>query len=1050
MIDIPVYKPWENPECAGLNRLPARATLFPFQSEKAALTCDRNRSSQVLSLNGAWDFCLVGHPDKAQADFVRPDFKPGTGWSRIAVPGNWTTQGFDRPHYTNVQMPFSHEPPTVPAANPTGLYRTEVLIPRSWRGKRVVIHFGGVESVLCLYVNGRAVGLSKDSRLPAEFDLTEFVEPGKCAVIAAMVIRWSDASFIEDQDHWWMAGIYREVYLYATGKTHIEDVFARGDLDDDCKTGMLNVVARLGASAQPEPGWRFVAQLYDAEGRPALKTPLSADVTVTNQGHTWPRMEVHLSGALRRPRLWSSEDAYLYTLVMSLHNPKGRAVEHTGCRVGFRRVEVKDRALLINGRPVLMRGVNRHDHHGRTGKTVDRETYLKDILLMKRFNINAVRTAHYPNDPMWYDLCDEYGIYLIDEANVEAHDHIYQICRDKRYAHAFLDRGMRMVQRDKNHPSAILWSLGNESGYGPNHDAMAGWIRGFDPSRPLHYEGGISINQSGLTWDDGLRVTDIVCPMYPSIDAIVQWAKTTTGNRPLIMCEYSHAMGNSNGNLAEYWDAIESHRGLQGGFIWDWVDQGLLKTDAQGREYWAYGGDFGDEPNDANFCINGLVGPDRAPHPAMWEFKKLIQPVSVRAVSLQEGAFEVCNKQDFADLRGLRGHWELLVDGVAVQTGKLPVLKTAPGASEVVRLNYGPPVMAPGQECGLRIRFVTARETAWAPAGHEVAWDEFAMPFKGRGRRVAVRSRAGLAVVETSRRIAIGAPQMNLVFDRQSGTLSSWCAGEREMLMSGPRFNVWRAPVDNDGIKLRKEGPRKALVRWREAGLDRVQISTKEMRVARRKDGAVMVHIAQTAMPANTAWGFDLKQVYTVLSTGDVRVEQVVKADERLPDLPRVGVALTLPAGFERFAWYGRGPHESYWDRKRGAALGFWESTVSDQYVPYVMPQEHGNHTDVRWLMLASEDVGMLIVPGAPMECSASHFAAEDLTAATHINEVVPRDEVLVALDVHQRGLGGASCGPDTLPQYRIQPGTFAFSYRLRPFVVGEEDPTLLARQHIR
>ena len=700
MLDISVRKPWENPECVCLNRLPARATLYPFQSEKAALTYNCKKSTRVLSLNGEWDFRLVPHPDATPDAFVEPKFKPGRGWKKITVPSNWTAQGYDKPHYTNVQMPFSHEPPTVPEDNPTGLYRTTVDIPKSWRD-RIVIHFGGVESVLCLYVNGQSVGLSKDSRLPAEFDITDYVTAGKTATIAAVVIRWSDASVIEDQDHWWMAGIYRDVYLYTTGETYIEDVFARGDLGDDYKTGMLNVTARLGLSAQPEAGWCFSAQLFDAAGKTVFKDTLKSEVTVTNVGHTWPRLEVHISETERAPKLWSSESPYLYTLVVSLLKPNGRTVEHTSCRLGFRRVEVKDRELLINGKPVLMRGVNRHDHHETMGKTVDRETCVADILLMKRYNINAVRTAHYPNDPMWYDLCDEYGLFLVDETNLEAHDHIHQICRDKQYAHAFLDRGMRMVQRDKNHPSIIMWSLGNESGYGPNHDAMGGWIRGFDPSRVLHYEGAISINQSGLTWDDGERVTDVICPMYPKIDAIVEWAKTTKGHRPLIMCEYSHAMGNSNGNLAEYWDAIENYHGLQGGFIWDWVDQGLVQKADNGRTHWAYGGDFGDYPNDDNFCINGLIWPDRTPHPAMHEFKHLIQPVVVEAKDLKRGTLTVWNKQDFTDLRGLRGLWEFRVNGVAVQKGRLRVLKTAPGKRETIRLKMKDPALSPGQECHL-------------------------------------------------------------------------------------------------------------------------------------------------------------------------------------------------------------------------------------------------------------------------------------------------------------------------------------------------------------
>jgi beta-galactosidase len=1045
MINIPIQKVWENPEAVGLNRLPARATLLPYQSEKAAL--GQQKSTYYQSLNGQWDFRLVDHPDRVPEDFIQPTITLKRDWKKITVPGNWTTQGFDKPHYTNVQMPFPHDPPTVQEYNPTGCYRTTVDIPKAWRNRRTVIHFGGAESVLQVYVNGHPVGMSKDSRLPAEFDITDFVTPGKTATIAAVVIRWSDASFIEDQDHWWMAGIYRDVYLYSTGQIYIEDVFARGDLEDDFKTGQLDITAKMGISAQPESGWSFSAQLYDAKGKATFKNALTSEVTVSNNGHTWPRFEVHFKHKINRPHLWSSESPHLYRLVVTLHNPKGKAVEHTTCRIGFRRVEVKNRELLINGKPVLMRGVNRHDHHERLGKTVDYQTYLDDIFLMKKFNINAVRTAHYPNDPMWYDLCDEYGIYLIDEANVESHDHIHQICRDKRYAHAFLDRAIRLVHRDKNHPSVIMWSLGNESGYGPNHDAMGGWIRGFDPSRVLHYEGAISRNQSGLTWDDGERVTDIICPMYPTIDSIVEWAQTTQGNRPLIMCEYSHAMGNSNGNLAEYWDAIETHHGLQGGFIWDWVDQGLLKKDEKGTEYWAYGGDYNDHPNDANFCINGLVWPDRTPHPAMYEFKKLIQPVVVTAKDLKTNTFTIHNKQDFTDLNHLRGNWQLLIDGVVTQTGKLPVLKAAPGKTATLRIKIKSTDLKPGQESHLRIYFVTKSDLPWASKGHEVAWDEFALPAKASGRRTTLRSKRGqLTLSETARTATVATDQFSIRFNTQSGALTSLKYHNNEHLLAGPKLNVWRAPTDNDGIKLRPQG-RKPLGKWQSIGLDHLRIKTNNIQIQNRKDGAIIVNVRQSAIPSKVKYGFDFQQIYTILSTGDIHVQNTVKADKRLPDLPRIGVQLVLQPGLEQFGWFGRGPHESYWDRKRGYPIGYYESTVTDQYVPYIMPQEHGNHTDVRWLHLSNPESGLLVVPDNVMECSASHYDANEMTAAHHTNEITPHGETFLNLDVHQRGLGGASCGPDTLEQYRIEPGTFTFSYRIRPYVPSTDNPNELARQ---
>jgi beta-galactosidase len=523
----------------------------------------------------------------------------------------------------------------------------------------------------------------------------------------------------------------RDVYVYSTGKTYLSDVFSSARLEKDNAIGHLDVRIGVGFRDVTEAGWSVSAQLFNDTGRAMITSNNAAEIEVGNQGHTWPRLEARIEKRLK-VKAWSSEDPRLYTLVVGLIDPKGKVVETTSCRVGFRRIEIAGRELLINGKPVLMKGVNRHEHDDVQGKTVTVASMLADIRLMKQFNFNAVRTAHYPTDPRWYDLCDEYGIYVIDEANVESHDHIHQICRDRRYTSAFLDRAIRMVERDKNHPSVILWSLGNESGYGPNHDAMAGWIRGRDGSRPLHYEGAISINQSGLTWESGLRATDIVCPMYPSIDSIVEWAKRKKGERPLIMCEYSHAMGNSNGSLSDYWDAIEQHHGLQGGFIWDWVDQGLRKADDAGNDFWAYGGDFWDEPNDANFCCNGLVWPDRTPHPAMYEFKKIAQPVSISQGRLGRAAIDITNRQDFRDLSWLAGSWEVKVDGKQVDHGTIPTLKTEPGKTERVRLTIDDPDITVGQECFLHIRFVAAKDTSWCEAGHEVAWEQFALPIKGR------------------------------------------------------------------------------------------------------------------------------------------------------------------------------------------------------------------------------------------------------------------------------------------------------------------------------
>jgi beta-galactosidase len=885
----------------------------------------------------------------------------------------------------------------------------------------VVLHFGGAESVLYVYVNGHPVGLSKDSRLAAEFDVTRFLEPGE-NLLAAMVIRWSDGTFLEDQDHWFMAGIHRDVYLYCTGATHIADVFAVGSLDDEYRNGWLKVDAKVGFPDAADEGWRIRVRLLDARGREVIRKPLEQTVPTGGAPYLFRGRRAEFLQEIRAPRQWSSETPYLYRVVVSLIDPDGECREAASCRIGFRKVEIRGRELLVNGRPVLIKGVNRHEHDDTTGKTLTRESMLADIRLMKQFNFNAVRTSHYPNHPLWYELCDEYGLYVVDEANIESHAHLAHLCHEPRFAAAFLDRGMRMVQRDKNHPCIILWSLGNEAGCGANLEALAGWIRGYDPSRPLHYEGALESD-----WYRDHPTTDVICPMYPEIEEIVRWARSGHGDRPLIMCEYSHAMGNSNGSLSDYWKAIESHHGLQGGFIWDWVDQGLRKVDERGREYWAYGGDFGDHPNDGAFCINGLVWPDRTPHPAMFEFKKLAQPVKIEARNLRQGRIRITNRQDFRDLGWLRGSFEVCVEGKVVQKGRLPRLKTAPGEREDLTLPLRKPDLQPGEECFLNVRFHTARDTSWSPRGLEIAWEQLAMPYRAPKRR-APRPEGALEVTQSEARAEISGDAVHLEVDREAGAITSLRFEGRELLISGPRLNVWRAPTDNDGIKAWGHQLGRPLGRWLEAGLQDLRLETVSVRVSRSRDGTASVVIRQRA-----EIGLEHRHAYRVLPWGVIEAENSVRVPAKLADLPRVGVTLVLQPGLDRLTWFGRGPHENYPDRKAGAAVGRYSATVAEMYVPYIVPQEHGGRCDVRWLRLAdAAGAGICIAAPGLLQFSASHFTGEDLFRAHHTNELEPRPEVILNLDGVQRGLGTGSCGPDTLPRYRIRAGTHRFSYRIR------------------
>ncbi len=1046
---------WVHPETVSAGRLPMRATLTPYPDAAKALA--RGTSPWVRSLNGDWRFALVARPEVIPADFAAAGFDEA-GWADLPVPSNWTMHGYDKPHYTNVQMPFAGSPPHVPDENPTGLYRRRFEVPAAWAGRRVVLQVGGAESVLYVWVNGAPVGMGKDSRLPQAFDVTDFVRPGQENLLACAVVKWSDASYVEDQDQWWMGGIHRDVTLSCTGPAYIADVFARGEPDLDFRDGTLSVTCKLGFTGAPKDGWTFEVQLFDGDGQPMLESPVSAPVKAdwsTHNPYRGPLGVVTLSAPVTAPALWSSETPTLYTAVVSLVDAGGEVVEATSCRVGFRRVEIGDRELLINGKAVMIAGMNRHEHDPVRGKAVTREAMIADIRLMKQFNVNAVRTSHYPNDEAWYDLCDELGLYLVDETNLETHAFIHDICADPRYAAQFVERGLRMVERDKNHPSVIVWSLGNESGYGPNHDAMAGWMRGADPSRPLHYEGAtwgwdeaatghprrgvVTTGQSG----GGERASDLICPMYPPIDALVRWAQANDplDRRPMILCEYSHAMGNSNGSLGDYWDAFEAHHGLQGGFIWEWCDHGIAQRTADGRAYFAYGGDFGDTPNDLNFCCDGIVSADRIPHPGLWEFKALAAPVSAAWADAAKGTVEIRSKRDFTDLGDLQATWALEVDGEAVASGSLALPAIAPGACATVMFPMPRLSLRAGQEAFVLLRFALREATAWAPVGHEVAWAQLPLALPIVAAAPAQTRRGGaLSVAEAGDLIRVRGEGFEVSFSRAEGRMRRLVVNNHLLLEAGPRLQVWRAATDNDGIKGWTGQKRKPLGRWREWGLDVPLVFAEPLVTVTASDDVVRVRIEQAASCAAAARAVVHRHDYEVFADGRVRVANVFEVDEALSDLPRLGVTMLAPAGLETLEWFGRGPLENYSDRLRAAWIGRFSGTVSGQYTDYVMPQEHGNKTALRWLSLsglAADGAGVRFTPDSPCEGSASHYTADDLYAATHTTDLKPRPEVIINLDVGHRGLGTASCGPDTLERYRIGPGRHELTFVIEGFEVG-------------
>ena len=932
---------------------------------------------------------------------------------------------FDKPIYTNVQMPWDHIAPEVPKENPTGIYERDFDLPLSWDNKRVVLHLGGFESVAVITVNGVEVGMTKDSRLAAEFDITSVVKRDR-NVMRIAVTKWSDATYIEDQDQWWHGGITRSVKLYATEQVFIEKFATTAGLKADGTTGTLKVEAIIGSiNGKATDGYTLrtsiaeLPQVKSAQLSQTLKkhvapiwTEMTPEMINANRKHfagefwdgnmpesdrialetikqPWPGRIV-LETTIPKIAAWSAETPHLYTLRIELVSPKGTVVEVSQQRIGFRSVVIKGRELLVNGQLIYIYGVNRHDFNRHTGRVLSREDMRQDLLEMKRWNFNAVRTSHYPNDPAFYDLCDELGFYVIDEANIESHAFYDSISNDPRYASAFVERVGRMVQRDMHHPCVIFWSLGNESGRGKNHEAAAAFARALDPSRPLHYEGGINGD-----WRGGHSMTDVVSPMYPSIKAILSYAKSGRQDRPLIMCEYSHAMGNSNGNLKEYWDAIHSTPGLQGGFIWEFWDHGIEQTLADGSKRSAYGGDFGETRHDGNFVCDGMVFPDRTPKPAMHEMKAIASPVAISTTKASTGSFTVTNRQYFKDLGDFEAFWSINRNGEVIDSGKVVLPKIAPQKSAKISIKSKALLKPDGTgERFINFTIVHKHRTDWAPAGHEVGWNQFALP---------------------SRKETISTAKTSELFENAVDD-----AGEIQIPYGvlAPALSLWRAPTDNDRI---------------------AHIATKWERYGVRELERTDCTITETAKSYKlvsewkTSTGFKIKQVQLVTPVaGGYSVKETITVPRQLQDLARVGINFEIDGALSNYTYFGTGANETYPDRKIGR-VHKWVTKVSDQYVPYVRPQENGGHAGVRWFALTnSQGHGVRIDLDKPCQVSATPFRAAQLADATHDVELVPTGNTVVHIDAAHRGVGTASCGPDTLPAYLVSGGTYSFSWTVR------------------
>ncbi len=1009
---------WENQTLIDQNKEKPHATFMVYDRTDDVITDDYSRSPFHQSLNGTWKFRYADRAAERMLDFYRTDLNDNK-WDNIPVPSNWEIQGFGIPIYTNIVYPFPKNPPFVGEDDPVGTYRKSFTVPDSWSGREVILQFGSISGCAFVYLNGQKIGMTKASKTAAEFDITPFLKKGE-NLLAVQVFRWHDGSYLEDQDFWRLSGIERDVFIYALPKLTIWDFFLKPDLDARYANGLFSaeVDLRQFAGNTVKSGTLSV-DILDKNG----KSVFTQQQKVTVGAGAVPT--VKFSGTVTNPLKWSAETPNLYHCILTLKDDKGALLALTGARIGFRKVEIKDAQLMINGVATLVHGVNRHEHHESTGHVIDKASMLQDIRLMKQFNINAVRASHYPNDPLWYKLCDEYGLYLVDEANVEVHgmgaalqgrfDTLVHPAYRADWAPAFMDRFQRLVERDKNHTSVIIWSLGNECGNGiVFHDGYK-WMKQRDPSRPVQFE------QAGEDWN-----TDIVCPMYPGINYMKSYAASDK-KRPFIMCEYSHAMGNSNGNFQEYWDIIMSDKKMQGGFIWDWVDQGLKARNENG-DYWAYGGDLGGLylQNDENFCANGLVAADRSIHPGLYEVKKGYQSILFKAVDPAKGAIEVANHFDFTNLDQFDFKWELVKNGKTASTGSFNVA-LAPHQQKAVQLPI--PAIGSDAEFFLNVYAYAKTGTEMVPAGHEVAREQFKL---GLGDYFILRpeSEGLLQITRDENRLHFKSGNAEGDFDLRNGRFAEFGMENGPHLWQLPEPYFWRAPLDNDF----GNGMPYNMGIWRTAHADK---KVRKVTVGDQSDDGLPISVEYELTGIAVPYTVE----YVIQNDGSVKVTASINLTSRdLPELPRYGMRMQLPGRYGHLTWYGRGPWENYNDRNRASFVGLYDDLVANQYVwNYIRPQESGYKTDVRWLSLTDADGKGLQIEGIQPICfSATDIATEELDPGLtkkqqHPSDLRPHDAVFLHIDLKQRGVGGDnSWGALPHEQYRLLDKQYTYGYVMR------------------
>jgi beta-galactosidase len=1022
---------WQNQHIFNINKEKSHVNVVPYSNMEVARKGDFKKSKFYKSLNGKWKFKYSAKVDERPVEFYKPDFDV-SGWDEIPVPSNWEIEGYGTPIYVNTEYPFDKnpEPPFIKIDNPVGSYRYDFTIPENWDGKNIFLHFGAVKSAAYLWINGEMVGYTQGAKTPSEWDITKYLQKGN-NTLALEVYRWSDGSYLECQDFWRISGIERDVFLYAKNKISISDFFVKSLLTNNYTDGYFNLdVEIINHEHNKQKTKLFIhTQVFDSKGELIFDEKNKITIRKPNQ-----ILSNDFKTVFPDIKKWSAENPNLYKLLISLETKEGEIIDLVSASIGFRSSEIIDGQFCINGKPVLIKGVNRHEHDEFKGHVVDEKTMLEDISLMKLNNINTVRTCHYPDDPRWYELCDIYGLYVIDEANIESHGMGYgkrSLGKDSSWMAAHLDRTQRMFERDKNHPCIITWSLGNEAGNGINFEKTYKWLKDNDNTRPVQYERALREYN-----------TDIYCPMYSSIKSLEEYAKNNT-DRPLIMCEYAHAMGNSVGGLQDYWNTIEKYKMLQGGCIWDWVDQGLAEFDEKGIKYWNYGGDYGPDtiPSSGDFCLNGLVRADRIPNPHLNEVKKVYQNIKIKAIDIENGEFEIFNNFDFTNLNEYIIHYAVKSNSQMISQGKLDKLEIQPENSKVISIDI-PDELFEDKEAEYFAFFSVRSKNrkSLVPAGHEIAYEQFKIPSEKILFKPDNTELYPIDVAEYDTSIEIYGDLFTLRFNKSTGNPDYLSFGDKLIFDNEIKLNFWRVPTLND----ERDGNGKRL--WEQAGLDNLKEIPIEIFVEKRDNGVAKIYIYKSFENQNNEIVFDVYQSYTVFSNGIIDVFTQILPHEIVKTLPKIGLQLKLPGDFNQVSWFGRGPFETYPDRCSAGTIAEFSMKVEDLHFDYIVPQENGNRSEVRWLVLSTQNNNSLVITSDTLfNFSVHNYSDERLEKAKHINELEFENYTYVNIDYLQNGLGTATCGPGYLEKYIINARPMSFNFLITPQFTSGLNPYNIA-----